>query len=522
MEQSPYARKNVRRGIFHYLMGRAFSGVAGIAYVVFLARYMNVLNYAGYTALTGLAMMVSILSGLGLERAVARYVPEGRMHHSVKQLSKFIWRLSIIRFAVVLVLTIAIFFLWPLLMRLFSNSLHMDYFPLSLACFFIAFGLSEYFFYVLQTLVMQKIITRILMYQWGIRLIILFIIVYINGEISLNQAILITAIPEAAVVIVLMYVIWIYLKNLDIQKELSATNSKSWPQWHDIYIMAMHNYSYNVMVSVPQGYFMRLIAAAILSTEFVAAYGFFLTIFEKLRQYLPVQLLYAIIEPTLISGFLTKNDFTKLNTRIQFMLNINMYSIIAILSLYTMFHNDGIDIVTRHKYTQYDWIFCVLLVQLALMTNSQLMTLVVNATGKSYILLFPSALSLTTTICYLYYVYTYSNREYIVFAPIIFYVINNVLAIITLRMSGFMYSVNIHKLLIFFLFSVFLYELTINVNGFMSIDTLFCVEDIICLPYLKIKLIITIAIIVVSFPMLISNKDRLFLKEYFITKAEKL
>jgi O-antigen/teichoic acid export membrane protein len=517
MEQSPYARKNVRKGIFHYLMGRAFSGIAGIASVVLLARAMEVKDYAGYTALTGLAMLVGILSGLGFDRAVARYVPEGRMHYTALQLSGLVWRLGIIRFAVSIALTLTIYFIWPLITRLFANSLHMEYFPWSLACLFPSTVLFEYFLYVLQALVMQKVLTRILVIQWGGRLIIIFALFYINGIITLDQALWIMTIPEAVATMIFIFVIRSYMRNLATHNILADKDIRHWPQWPEIYKMAMYNYSYNIIVSAPQGYSMRLIAAAILPTEFVAAYGFFLTMYERIRPYLPVQLLYAIIEPTVISGYIKNNDFSRLNAQIKFMMNINMYTIILIMSIYSIFHNDLIGIALRHDYTGYDWILCILLVQLAWITNSQLMILVVNAVGKSYILLFPSLLSLIITILYLYYMIE-NNKEYIILAPIVFYITNNILVATTLRMSGFAYRISIFKASFFIILSIFLYELTANAHSFIATDVPTCIGDTVCLSYLQVKLLMAMATIVVSFPMLISYKDILFLKDYFITR----
>lgn len=517
MESSPYLRRNILNGVFHYLIGRGMSGVAGIASVILLARSMNVEAYAGYTTLTGMAMMVSLLSTLGLERAVARYVPEGRMHHTASQLSHLIWRLCLIRLIVALFLTIVIVLLWSQMTQLFLGSLNIEHFPWFIACFFLASVISEYLSYVLQSLVLQKILTRILVVQWGGRLAIISMIIYFHTSISLDQALWIMAIPEMCVALLMAVVLRHYLKALRSKEVPIVDDGKSWPPWSDVYQMAIYNYIYILIVLIPQGTFMRLVVAATLPTEFVAAYGFFLTLFERIRNYLPVQFLYAIIEPTLISAFIDKKDFSKMNNHIKFLLDVNMYVIIGILSVYGLLHTEIIGVASGHKYSEYDWIFCILLIQLAWMTNSQLMILAVNAVGKSHILILPSLLSLSITLLYLYYSSQYF-KEFIILAPLLFYSTNNIFVGSVLRYSGIKYNISISRTIVFILFSLLLTGLAANSYGFLSIGTTLYFNGIMSLSYYYYKLIIVLFVIIIGFNIFISHDNILFVKEYLSLK----
>ena len=310
------------------------SGVAGVASVLLLARAMDVQSYAGYTALTGLIVMIAILSGLGMERAIARYIPEGRIQHSPRQLGGFVWKLSLFRFMTAVVAAIGLYVLWPQVLQVFANTLHLNAFPWSLVCFFLANVMFDHFSFILQALVLQKVLTRTLVIQWGGRLVLIANLFYRNGVITLEQALWILAIPEIAGVLVLLLIVRNYLINLTRYVKKPEIGENKWPQWKKVLGMSLHNYGFNLLASIPQGYFMRMLAAALLPADLVAAYGFFLTIIERFRQYLPVQLLYSMMEPILISKYLVKKDFKQLNHR----LNIFLYIFLSFFSL-SLFNN---------------------------------------------------------------------------------------------------------------------------------------------------------------------------------------
>ena len=110
MRSNPYDHENLRHGAFHYLMGRGAAGIAGFLTVLLLVRFMDLHNYAAYTALSGLVAICGVIAGLGMERVVARYVPEARLYRSVDELSRFIWVTSGIRLGASLIIVAVLLF----------------------------------------------------------------------------------------------------------------------------------------------------------------------------------------------------------------------------------------------------------------------------------------------------------------------------------------------------------------------------------------------------------------------------
>jgi pyruvyl transferase EpsO len=113
MRSNPYQEEHLRRGALHYLLGRGAAGLAGLVTVVLLVRCMDLRNYAVYTALSGVVSVCGVLAGMGMERILARYTPEGRLYHSAADLARFIWTCSAVRLAAVSLMASLVYLGWP-------------------------------------------------------------------------------------------------------------------------------------------------------------------------------------------------------------------------------------------------------------------------------------------------------------------------------------------------------------------------------------------------------------------------
>ena len=130
MMSSPYSKESVRLGILHYLLGRGMAGLAGFATIILLVRYMDVQSYAGFTALTGLIAMSGIFAGLGLERAISRYVPEAKLERSAPELGRGSWQISAIKLIASILVCALFYSIWSHILSIFSD-VRLQQFPIS-------------------------------------------------------------------------------------------------------------------------------------------------------------------------------------------------------------------------------------------------------------------------------------------------------------------------------------------------------------------------------------------------------
>ncbi len=444
MVNSPYSKESVRQGILHYLLGRGFAGIAGFATVILLVRYMDVQSYAGFTALTGVIVLAGIFAGLGLERAISRYVPEARLERSAKELGNFIWRITTIRLIAALVISSILYMLWQPLLQMFPD-VHLVKFPITLVCFVVAETLFQHFSSVLQALIKQKALTRILIVQWAGRLAMIVWALLSNNNISLEESLWIMALPEMAGVLVFIVVIMRYLSALQQAektiKPVQKTDLTTWPDWHVIVKMAGNNYGFTLLAAPPQGYFMKMLAAIFLPTQMVAAYGFFISIAEKTRQYIPLHLLYNLIEPVMIGNYLQNPDFATLNHRCQLLYKSNLMLLIPLLAWIAAAGTFIIASLTGGKYQEYLWLLMLVMLQLTVGSHVVLLQLILNSVGASILLVRAGFFALIGMAVF-WSVAMFINVQLIVIGPLVFSLICNAYIINALKNKGYPYKLS--------------------------------------------------------------------------------
>lgn len=442
---SPYSKDSVRQGFLHYLLGRGLSGLAGFATVILMARYMDVTSYAGFTALSGLISFAGILAGLGLERTISRYLPEARLDRSVDELERFIWQLTAIKLAAAVLVCLIIFALWKPILSIF-NDVKLVYFPISLACFIVAETLFQHFSSVFQSLIQQKALTRILVIQWAGRLVMIFIMMRNNHHINLEQAIWIMALPEMLGLVGFVIMHKRYLKALKIQSQLDASananQTTSWPNWPEIAKMSANNYGFLLLASPPQGYFMKMLVATFLPTQMVAAYGFFINIAEKVRQYIPLHFMYNLIEPVMVGNYLKNRDFATLVKRCQWLYKSNLLLLIPAIAWVAAAGTYIVAALTAGKYHDELWILLVVMLQLTVGSHVVLLQLILNSVGKSILLVRAGFFSLAGMLLY-WVLARYIHVYLLLLGPLVFSLICNAYIIYSLKKASYAYHISL-------------------------------------------------------------------------------
>lgn len=434
---NPYGRSNVRRGILHYLSGRTLAGISSVGSVILLARYMRIIDYAGYTALTGLLMTATLICDLGINRTIARYVPEGRVRHSPEALVQFVWRTAFARVITATVFSTLIYFGWPIILHLFA-AVQIPHFPWALVAYLLATVLFHHFTSVMQALVLQKVLARLTAIQWGGRLLLILWFIWKNGIISLDQALWVMALPELVIALAFVWFIRRYMRSIP-RKTSHYDVRDAWPNWHKVISMSRHNYMYNLLGMAPQGYFMRMVVAALLPAPFVAAYGFFASLIERARKYLPFQLMRNFIEPVVIASYLKDHDFARLRQRTQLLYKVNLLILGPALVTVTLY-GDGIShLLIGSRFDPYTWLIGLFIAQLVIANYMLTTQLVLNAVEESDILTKTGVLSISIALLSAAAVAKAGSLREIILAPLAYDFANSFFGVYLIRRRGYNY-----------------------------------------------------------------------------------
>ncbi len=439
-DTSPYSRDNVRRGLAHYLLGRGMSAVAGFFTVVLLVRHMEVPAYATYTAILGFCTLAGMLAGLGMERALARFIPEGALHQPGAALARFIRIACAARLTVTALLILVVLLSWTVLAENFNALALAGSFPLALIFLLLNSSMFQFFSAVMQSLVQQKKLTRVMVVQWGGRLVLILGILSSNGGITLEQALWLMALPDGIGALILGWMVHNYIGASGKRMPAGDRTTACWPPWRQVNRLALNNYGYNLLAALPQSSSMIILAAAFLTAPFVAAYGFYINLLERIKQYLPLQFMLNLAEPVLIAGFVRDRNFERLCSYSRLLYKFNLLLLMPGLAWLAAIAPALTQILTGGKYAEHAWVLPLLVLQLAMGSHATIMQIIINAVGRSGILSISGCAALAAMALVIGLTLASGHYQWLVAAPLAYEMVNNLVAMTLLGRQGLRYD----------------------------------------------------------------------------------
>lgn len=420
---SIYSKDRALSGAAHYLGGRAAAGMASFLTILLMVRYMSTPEYAAYTALTGVVMLGASVSGLGLERAVARYVPDGIVNNRPAQVASFIYKITLYRAAAATAFALATTLLWQPLTSFFGMQQDVTVSPVMIALAVIGSSIFQLQSSVFQSLMRQQSLTRVMIAQWGSRLLLTLFFIYAGNNISLPQAIMILAIPEVIGAVIAHLAISATVKSQLSASDGSPLDPAPWPDKKGLIEVSGNNYLFNLLAIPPQGAIMRLVIAALCPPQFVAAYGFFQSLVEKARQFLPTQLLYMLIEPLLIAKYMEHGNLETLRQRTHFLHVMNLLVLVPALALVVGCGEQLTALLTGGRYIEYWWLLIPALIQLVLSTQIVLQKIVLTALDMTHRLILAAILGLIFYGIALFFAISQEAINVLPFTPLAYFVV---------------------------------------------------------------------------------------------------
>jgi pyruvyl transferase EpsO len=438
ISQSPYASENIRHVMAYYVLSRILSGISGVLFSILLVRHMLVIDYSRFATIIGAAGTIGVLSSLGIEKAVTRFVPEGRIQHKGKALARFIWRLLTLRIAVLLTMTVVLVGCWS-----YFSSDRTYPVELFIPIFLVIASANAFQFLslLLQSLVQQKMLARIMVVQWAGRLALLLLIISVFSNVGLESALYILAAPDMVGSVLLSMILWQHLKNLSIPLTADPGATGTWPVWHNVNKIMRHNYGYSWLITPPQGNSMIVIASSFLTSLQIAAYGFFVNLIERIRTYLPLNFMLNLAEPLLVACYVGDQNFQNLCRRANLLYKPNFAFLLLFLAWTCSVSDVLTSFLTGGKYSEYSLILPLVIAQVTLGSHNTILQVIVNSVGRSEILSKSGAAALSCmTISAAVLLYIGSGKLTLLTTPLVFEMANIITTIYLLKRAGFAYN----------------------------------------------------------------------------------
>ena len=362
---NPYGRENVRKGIGHYVTGRALAAVISLVVVLLMVRSMPVMDYGIFVTATGVATILVMFSNCGLERVVLKFLPEGRVRASPADLAAFVAKIVGLRMA-------AVFALVGLVIAAHGWLFGLLHIPssvgiiLATATYTVLLAFTDFSLYCLQALMLQRHLRLGVSIGWLARLLVVGVFLVNGWPLNVGVVLWIWALAEFIAALV-MAVPLITLIQAGRRHAATATHSGEWPS-HDsgFRVLAASNFLSTLISSPWQPNTLRTIAGALLPPHQVAAYGFFQILIERIRSYLPSNFFASMTEP-LMSAHITGGEHKQhVLDHMAILVQASVWVLAPMITLLAVSGQPIVNMLTGDKYGEYSAILAILLCQVLL------------------------------------------------------------------------------------------------------------------------------------------------------------
>lgn len=403
---SRYGGKRVKKGLTHFVLGKAVSAICGFLAMVLVIRLLPVQAFAHYSVLVSLIEIFTAFSALGLSHALVRYVPELYAKHYKIALKDFVFRAFLLRTALLLGMLIVAYIWATPIATLFG----MASFMLAFKWYLWVVLLRTTLFFVSQILesTLHQGISQI---AFSLSAVIrLAGMLYLNAQDSninahadLIAVILVEIVSDVLGLVVMLlgvfYVVWhdtISAAN----PVLAPADDANWLKTNirQIKNLALTGYAQHI-IGLPFGSNTnRLVGGYLFSSPVMASFGFAQSFYEYIKRYLPAQLLVGLIRPIIVARYSHKRDFATAASTCEKISLINITIIGAMFTLLIVGGKEAIAWVSAGKYgLQALWLLLALMLVLALETHRLILEMLVQ-TVERYVLLIPSNLVLALSV----------------------------------------------------------------------------------------------------------------------------
>lgn len=420
-----YSSDRIRKSLLHYLFGRGAASLASFASAILLIRVFSVSTYAAYTALSGLFYSISILTGLGIERVIPRFLPEYRQKGNEKSIRVCIRWANNLRMAATVLLIIPLYFLADLVFEYLSIN-HDSQVMIPFCAYVLTKTFAEQYGFILQAMLYQREATIGNLIEFFFRLFAIFACYYQSGSLNLDNVFWIFTVCCVLRILYSLFYLSRYVgKENAIDEPIDPIR---------LFRIGWHNYVTLLMNLPIMSGTSRILAASFLSHFQTAILGFSYTLTEVLMRYLPATLLLGLIEPVFMARYTENRNFENLNQMASIVVKINLF-ILAPVTAWMAFNGGPlIALVSSGKYADAALPIAILMIVMMIDSHEIVLMLIANAVEKSGVLV-----SASWTVIILFPLYV----------ALIFYfgVIGQVSGILFLACARNLYTVLIlHKL----------------------------------------------------------------------------
>lgn len=329
-----------------FFLVRIISGLSGFLWAILLARFLSIDDFARYAAITSAVAVAGLVASLGLDRLIYRYVPAAHLRAD----GRFVVRLGASVLCSRLLISPMVTVAFIAFGVLGQHAADRPSQTLGLAFLLAAtLAFSGVFNDMANALLCYERQARINLFNLLLRLAVAWVLHAFEGQLSLVEALTVMLVTEWLQI--LCGACWCLVPAL---RGIAASSGQAVgepaPSMAQVFKLALGNYAFYMLALPWQGSTLRLLVASTSSAAMTALFGLVQTIADRLKQYLPFQLLKNATEPHLVRQYTLDRDVLRLNRSIDLIRRLDFLVLTVLATLAAVLGSELIAQVTAGKY----------------------------------------------------------------------------------------------------------------------------------------------------------------------------
>jgi O-antigen/teichoic acid export membrane protein len=379
MTNSPYSGRALRENAWHFLTGRAVTGLLTFVILLSVVRLLPVQDYAAYVTFYAGVELLFTISGLGLPWWAARYVPEYRLNANGPRLCRIVYiLLAFGACSLACVVALVGLFITPYLdwMRLTHAREAAELFLIIAMTEGIGRQVQE----SLLGPLMQQRVSRASLVLRQLTFVTLIAVIAARGQADLKSIVLADLVASCTGTGIAVLGLFRHLTVLD-----SAPGVPGWrePPLQRMWRTALHMYAVHIVTLLYSPQALLLLVQRMLGAESAAVFGFLRSLFVHIARYLPATLLFNLVRPKLVASYVGGGGIRELSKNANLAGKLSLFVLMPLLAIAALGGEELVAFLSGDKFTGTGLLFFGIMLAMVPFSQRQLLEAVAVTAGQS-------------------------------------------------------------------------------------------------------------------------------------------
>lgn len=389
-----YGIEAIRRSFGHFVLGKGLSAASSLIVLVIIIRYLSVGEFAVYTSMHALVLMLGILSSLGVNAVLLRFLPELRAAHNNRAMYRLLAVGMFLRVMLYAIAALVLLWFTGLIGSLLKLGEWVWLLPWYLVVGFLRVN-ATFTIGVLESLLWQRESQYSLAVAYLSKLAAVLAVMW-NGMLTLEVFVLIECCVELlSLILLLSSAVLRWRADAERSTGDASILRRDWRRYATFGLWAFAQSLTAIFHgSAPN----RLLVGYFLPVGSIAVFGTVDRLITFVRRYEPLLIFLGMVRPIFNSRFTKPDDFPRLVAMADCLFRLNLVVLLVPFILFAVAGEHVFDWLTAGKYVEAANIFLAFYAVLILGSANPMIDVLVKLVERNKIYTFTN-LVLSASIC---------------------------------------------------------------------------------------------------------------------------